>query len=121
MDSPALYSNKGPPAFKGSTWERAMPEFSEFNVFQMYVANEKQPGFWLRRTTWGNTCARVISVGEFTGPPPYFGNPTVLADIFDLQTGELLERSARLPAPGTYKTWRQIDTPSWGATEAHSP
>ena len=42
----------------------------------MFVANERQP-FWLRRTTWGNTCAKVVEVGEFKGPPPYYGNPKV--------------------------------------------
>jgi hypothetical protein len=58
------------------------------NVFEMFVEFGQKPGFWLRRTTWGNTCAKVVSVGKFKGPPPYYGNPPVLADIFDLHTGE---------------------------------
>lgn len=90
-----------------------MDQFSDKNIFEMYVANGKQPGFWLRRTTWGNSCARVVWVGELRGTPPYFGNPVVLADVFDLKTGNLKERGARLPAAGTYKTWRQIDAPAW--------
>lgn len=90
-----------------------MSDFSELNVFQMYVANNLQAGFWLHRTTWGNTCAQVTSVGEFKGPPPYYGNPTVLADIYDLRTGALKERGAKIPVPGTYKTWRQIASPIW--------
>jgi hypothetical protein len=90
-----------------------MTDFSDLNIFQMYAANGEQLGFWLRRTTWGNTCACVTSVGEFKGPPPYYGNPIVLADIYDLRTGELKEKDARLPVPGTYKTWRQIDPPGW--------
>jgi len=93
----------------------AMTDFSELNVFQMYVANKERPGFWLRRTTWGNTCAQVVSVDDLNGPPPYYGNPVVLADIYDLVSGELKERGARLPVPGTYKTWRQIDPPPWAA------
>lgn len=88
-------------------------EFSDKNIFEMFVENGSRPGFWLRRTTWGNSCAQVVSVGEFKGPPPYYGNPKVLADIFDLATGELKERSTKLPVPGTYKTWRQIDPPEW--------
>ena len=56
-----------------------MPEFAEQNVFEMFVANERQP-FWLRRTTWDNTCAKVVEVGQFNGPPPYYGNPKVFAD-----------------------------------------
>lgn len=94
-----------------------MTDFSDLNIFQMYAANGGRLGFWVRRTTWGNTCARVTFVGEFKGPPPYYGNPVVRADIYDLQTGELREKDAKLPVPGTYKTWRQIDPPSW-ATES---
>lgn len=90
-----------------------MTEFSELNVFQMFVANGERPGFWLRRMTWGNTCAQVTSVGPFTGPAPYYGNPVVIADIYDLRTGELKESGAKVAVPGTYKTWRQIDSPSW--------
>lgn len=92
-----------------------MPGFADLNVFQMYVANNHQLGFWLCRTTWQDTCAQVVAVGEFKGPPPYFGNPVVLADIFDLKTGAVRERRVKLPVPGTYKTWRQIDAPSWAA------
>lgn len=92
-----------------------MSDFSNRNVFEMYVANDHKPGFWLRRTTWGNTCAKVISVGALNRPAPYFGNPVVLAEIYDLQTGEMKEARARIPVPGTYKTWRQIDPPSWAS------
>jgi len=90
-----------------------MSDFSDQNVFQMYVANGEKPGFWLRRTTWGNTCAQVTAVGEFRGEPPYYGNPTVLADVYDLRTGALKEKGAKIPVPGTYKTWRLIDPPEW--------
>lgn len=90
-----------------------MTEFSDLNVFQMYVANDRKPGFWLRRTTWGNTVAKVVSVGELTGHAPYYGNPKVHADIFNFRTGKLKEAGARIPAAGTYKTWRQIDPPAW--------
>lgn len=90
-----------------------MTEFSDLNIFQIYAANDGRTGFWLRRTTWGNTCACVTSIGDLKGPPLYYGNPAVFADIYDLRTGELKEKDAKLPAPGTYKTWRQIDPPSW--------
>ena len=77
-----------------------MPDFAEQNVFEMFVANRRQP-FWLRRTTWGNTCAKVVDVGEFKRPPPYCGNPRVFADIYDLHTGALKERTrgCRCPEP----------------------
>lgn len=88
-------------------------DFSTLNVFEMFVANGEQAGFWIRRTTWGNTCARVTFIGPLNGPAPYYGNPVVLADIHDLQSGELIDRGATIPVPGTYKTWRQIGPPSW--------
>jgi hypothetical protein len=37
----------------------------QLNVYQMFVA-QGGPGFWVGRTTWGGTCARVVAVGEFT-------------------------------------------------------
>ncbi len=83
------------------------------NIFEMYVAHGG-PGFWLQRTTWGNTCARVVGMGEPSAPPPYFGNPPVLADIYALD-GRLKEELVRLPAAGTYKTWQQIDPPAWSS------
>ena len=33
------------------------------NIFQMYVAHGG-PGFWVRRITWGDTCARVVRVSR---------------------------------------------------------
>lgn len=91
------------------------------NVFEMYVEHGKEPGFWLRRTTWGNTCAKVTSVGKLNGKPPYYGNPEVRADIFDLRTGELKESDAAIAVPGTYKTWRWIDPPEWSSDRPFDP
>ena len=81
------------------------------NVFEMLVANGG-PGFWVRRITWGRTLARIVRVGMFTKPPPYFGNPPVLMDVYDLEGG-LQEGLAMLPVPGTYKTWRRNEAPLW--------
>lgn len=61
----------------------AWREDKQQNVFQMFVANDG-PGFWVRRTTWGETCARVVCVGALTGPEPYYGNPSVLMDVYAL-------------------------------------
>lgn len=81
------------------------------NVFEMFIGNGG-PGFWVRRITWGGTCARVIRVGEMTKPAPYFGNPSVLIDVYSL-SGNLKEELVTLPVPGTFKTWRKIDAPPW--------
>lgn len=81
------------------------------NVFQMCAAHGG-PGFWVRRTTWEATCARVVGVAAFAGPPPYYGNPPVIIDVYSLD-GKLKDSLARLAVPGTYKTWRRIDPPGW--------
>lgn len=91
-------------------------DFSDLNVFQMFVANGERPGFWLRRTTSGNTCAQVTSVGPFNGPPPYYGNPLVSADIYDLLTGELKERGARIAVPGTLQDLAANRPPKLGGS-----
>lgn len=90
-------------------WQSA--DFSDQNIFEMCVANGG-PGFWIRRTTWGATCARVVGVGEFTKPGPYFGNPPVVMDVYSLN-GEIKEGLAKTPVPGTYKTWHKIEPPDW--------
>lgn len=90
-----------------------MSDFSPVNVYQMFVASKDQPGgVWIRRTTWGNLCARIRSVGDFKGPEPYYGNPEVRADIYTLN-GTLHQSNVIIPAAGTYKTWRQISMPAW--------
>ena len=81
------------------------------NVFQM-IAAHGGPGFWVRRTTWEATCARVVGVAAFAGPPPYYGNPPVIVDVYSLDS-KLKDSLARLAVPGTYKTWRRIDRPEW--------
>ena len=88
-------------------------DFSDQNVYEMFLANEG-PGFWVRRTTWGRTCARVLGIGLMTKPPPYCGNPPVVMDVYSLD-GDPKDRLAQLPVPGTYKTWRKIEAPSWAS------
>ena len=94
----------------GDNWHTSQ----DINVFQMFVAHGGA-GFWVRRTTWENTCARVVRVGAITGPAPYFGNPSVLMDVYTLD-GRIKDLATQLPVPGTYKTWRMIDAPDWAAT-----
>ena len=83
------------------------------NIYQMYVENGKRPGFWLWRTTWGNTIARVISVGPFKGPAPYYGNPEVIACVYDMRTGFVKDERFEITTAGTYKTWRWVEAPDW--------
>ncbi|PLU58134.1 hypothetical protein BMJ23_06610 [Sinorhizobium medicae] len=83
------------------------------NVYEMFVEHGG-PGFWIRRITWGGTCARVIRIGEMTKPAPYFGSPSALMDVYSLD-GPLKEGLAQVRVPGTFKTWRKIEAPSLAA------
>ncbi len=87
---------------------------SSLNVFEMLV-NSGGPGFWIRRTTWGNTVARVVGAGAFTIAHPYFGNPSMLMDVYG-DDGVLKDVLAAVPVPGTYKTWRSVSPPDWAAS-----
>ncbi len=87
---------------------------SPLNVFEMLVS-AGGPGFWIRRTTWGNTVARVIGAGVFTDAHPYYGNPSMLMDVYG-GDGLLKDVLAAVPVPGTYKTWRSVDPPDWAAS-----
>lgn len=90
------------------------PAFSQYNVFQMAEINGG-PGFWVTRTTWGDSIAHIVGIGMMTKPGPYFGSPPVLMDIYT-RDGKLRKGLERLSTAGTYKTWRLIDTPEWVAT-----
>lgn len=69
-------------------------------------------GFWVTRTTWGHTIARIVGIGTITGPAPYYGSPPVVMDVYS-KGGKLREGLQRLSTAGTYKTWRLIDAPEW--------
>ncbi len=79
----------------------ARPGFAAMNVYEMFVANGEQVGFWLTRTTWRDLCARVRFFGDFKGPAPCFGNPRVAGDLFYASSGELKQANAEIPSPET--------------------
>jgi hypothetical protein len=88
------------------------------NLYEMYVANDMKVGFWVKRRTWGDLCARVTFVGEQHGG--WCGGGTVRADVFHFVSGTLKEANAVLPSPGSPKTWQRIPPPplhawSWSA------
>ncbi|MDH4565939.1 hypothetical protein E8E95_04540 [Pseudomonas sp. BN414] len=91
------------------------------NIYEMYVEHWKRPGFWVRRTTWGNTIAKIKEVGELVGRAPYYGNPQVVAVVFDLHTGELKDEYFVIDTAGTYKTWRWVNPPSWSGEPDFDP
>lgn len=91
------------------------------NIYEMYVEHWKQAGFWVRKTTWGKTIAKVKQVGELSGRPPYYGNPEVVAVVFDLYTGEIKDEHFVIDTAGTYKTWRWVDPPIWSSDTPFDP
>lgn len=100
------------------------------NVFEMYVANGNRAGFWVKRNSWGNTCALVKLVGgqesgEMPGLPPYFGvkgkgSPKVIVDVIDLWTGQLKDGDTLLSCPGTCG-YEQIAPPPWCRADGNPP
>ncbi len=91
------------------------------NIYQMYVEHWKRPGFWVRRTTWGNTIAKIYSVGELSGMAPYYGNPEVVAIVYDINTGDVKDPHFVIDTAGTYKTWRWVSPPAWSGDADFDP
>jgi hypothetical protein len=114
------------------------------NIYEMYVQNGNRADFWVRRAKWTTVIARVVDVaskteGPLTGTPPYYGNPSVTAQFFNVHTGDPLGGEARvlmeefaplrsrstdherpLSCPGTY-AYTLIPTselPDWAKTPA---
>ena len=81
------------------------------NLYEMYVANDMKVGFWVKRRTWGDLCARITFVGELERNGRWYGGATVRADIFRFVSGSLKEADAVLSAPGSPKAWQQIPPP----------
>ena len=90
------------------------PSFSPLNVYQM-AERHGGAGFWVTRTTWGNTVAHIVGIAPATAPAPYFGSPSVVMDVYSAN-GAVKDELARLSTAGTYKTWRNIVPPEWAAT-----
>ena len=83
------------------------------NIYEMYYENNKKFGFWVRRNSWGNTIAKIISIKNVTegddikGKSPYFRNPKVIAEFYkknnpdDCSIGDL-ENTDEISCPGTF-------------------
>ncbi len=87
------------------------------NLYDMYIANGMNVGFWVKRRTWGDLCARVTQVGELDRKAHCHGHPAVRADLFHFSSGELKQADAELLDAASPKTWRQIPPPTmhvWG-------
>lgn len=91
------------------------------NIYEMYVFHWKKPGFWVRRTTWGKTIAKITDVGPLSGRAPYYGNPVVKADVFDIHTGQRTDTDFIIDTAGTHKTWCWVQPPDWSGEEPFDP
>jgi len=79
----------------------------------MYNANGRKFGFWVKRNTWENFIAQVISIegvieGEkIPGKGPYYGNPKVYMNFYQSKSKELCNSEnfkgvQLLSCPGNY-------------------
>lgn len=77
----------------------------------MYIANNMVLGFWVKRKTWSDLCARVTFVGELDRRAHCYGLPSVRADLFSFSTRQLQEADSELALAWSPKTWRKIPPP----------
>ena len=60
----------------------------DLNVYQMYYANNKKYGFFIKRNSWGNTKMKVTKIQgviegqEINGKAPYYDNPIVESEVY---------------------------------------
>ncbi len=98
-----------------------LPTFARENLPRLYRLAGWQAGLWVRRDSWGNTVALLTSVngqteGKLDGRDPYYQDPDVRGDIYDLRTRTLLEGNSKLPCTGCWQ-WSWIGVPQdlWDA------
>ncbi|MFO0089221.1 MAG: hypothetical protein ACK518_00105 [bacterium] len=83
------------------------------NVYEMYYANNKKFGYFIKRNSWGNTLAKVIKIEGVTegqnieGKPPYFKNQKVIAEYYKERDPkwcikEVINNIGIVRCPGTY-------------------
>jgi hypothetical protein len=79
------------------------------NIYEMYYANNKKYNFWVQRYTWGNTVAKIISIGDakegkpLGGRKPYYKNQKVLAEFYKIINKKyVFDNISELRAAGTF-------------------
>jgi hypothetical protein len=82
------------------------------NIYEMLKKNNGKIGFWIQRSSWVISCAKVVRIGQMRGYPPYYGNPIVRVDMYKIVTGEVLDKNVRLSCPGT-GDYKKINAPDW--------
>ena len=76
------------------------------NIYEMYISNNNKAGFYVVRNSWGATYAQIIKVqgkisGNLAGKHPYYGNPTVLMNVYDFPSEKLKQKFQNVSCPGT--------------------
>ncbi|WP_312459558.1 DUF5710 domain-containing protein [Comamonas sp.] len=88
------------------------------SIFSMYAANNRLPGFWIWRITWGNRIAKVKRV-EDENLSTLARKALVWATVYDLHTGEVTEDDFQIDTGGTVSDWCWAQPPSWSGEPPH--
>lgn len=79
------------------------------NLYSFIVKNG-EPGFWARSTR-DNSFAYILGMAKISGPPPYYGSPPVIADVY-CRMGELCEELVHLGRAGVFGEWKYKQRPN---------
>ena len=84
------------------------------SVFEMFLRNGSEPGFWVRRSQWANTVCRVVAGRGSSGGCAGRAPPIVTVEWYDAETGRL--RTPAAPLKGACSVaydYRRVDPPWW--------
>jgi hypothetical protein len=85
------------------------------NVYDMIIDNDGTD-FWVMRHSWANFVARITHVEKMKASPPYYGDADVLADLYDLRTGDMEHKGMVLSRPSSDQ-YDRVDVSDWNPTE----
>lgn len=79
------------------------------NLYSFIVKNG-EPGFWARNTR-DNDFAYILGMAKIKGPPPYYGSPPIIADVY-CRMGTLCEELVHLERAGVFGEWKYRQRPN---------
>lgn len=84
------------------------------NIYEMYIENNNNFNFYVKRESWSNTIAKIILIDkviegeEIPGTAPYYDNLKVIAEFYKVDDKKNchkgnLHNIGELSCPGTFK------------------